>query len=295
MSATSGSRNFVTRFATARAGPYRPSTASTTVAPTVTPTDARGQHPCRIPSPPPGLTSTTVLGRLAGVLVGSGGGADRRTNRLVPGNAGATRYEPSFCTRRQSQSNGASIRSALPDYGYASFESAGGSAVSSGSQEGGSGAQAHAHRPSGHPVRDRDEAIAFYTETLGFSLVVDTPFGDGKRWVEVAPPRGGATVALTESAEILDRGRLTGIVLRSADPRADHATLQVSFFETQPQPPDGHRGPVGDALSTPKWNAPTTAGRLDFGTQRHRLDNSVPMDRTTWHDRCPVVRGLVQR
>jgi Glyoxalase/Bleomycin resistance protein/Dioxygenase superfamily len=116
------------------------------------------------------------------------------------------------------------------------------------------------------PVRDRDEAIAFYTETLGFSLVVDTPFGDGKRWVEVAPPRGGATVALTKSAEILDRGRLTGIVLRSADPRSDHATLKAAQSDVsdliggdgtavlssrrKPQPPDGHRGPVGDALST---------------------------------------------
>ena len=57
------------------------------------------------------------------------------------------------------------------------------------------------------PVRDRDEAIAFYTETLGFSLVVDNPFGDGKRWVEVAPPRGGVTVALTEPAEVFEPGR----------------------------------------------------------------------------------------
>jgi catechol 2,3-dioxygenase-like lactoylglutathione lyase family enzyme len=78
------------------------------------------------------------------------------------------------------------------------------------------------------PVRDRDEAIAFYTETLGFSLVVDVPFGDGKRWVEVAPPGGGATVALTEPAEAFAPGRVTGIVLRSADPRADHATLEAA-------------------------------------------------------------------
>jgi len=78
------------------------------------------------------------------------------------------------------------------------------------------------------PVRDRDEAIAFYTETLGFSLVVDTPFGDGKRWVEVAPPSGGATVALAEPAEAFEPGRATGIVLRSADPRADHATLTAA-------------------------------------------------------------------
>jgi catechol 2,3-dioxygenase-like lactoylglutathione lyase family enzyme len=65
------------------------------------------------------------------------------------------------------------------------------------------------------PVGDRDEAIAFYTETLGFSLVVDTPFGVAKRWVEVAPPRGGATVALTEPADVFEPGPMTGIVLRS--------------------------------------------------------------------------------
>jgi catechol 2,3-dioxygenase-like lactoylglutathione lyase family enzyme len=76
------------------------------------------------------------------------------------------------------------------------------------------------------PVRDRDEAIAFYTETLGFSPVVDNPFGDGKRWVEVAPPHGGVTVALTDPAEVFEPGRPTGIVVRSTDARADHATLE---------------------------------------------------------------------
>ena len=37
-------------------------------------------------------------------------------------------------------------------------------------------------------VRDYDEAISFYTEKLGFTLVEDTPLGEGKRWVVVAPP-----------------------------------------------------------------------------------------------------------
>ena len=78
------------------------------------------------------------------------------------------------------------------------------------------------------PVRDRDEAIEFYTGALGFSLVVDTPFGEGKRWVEVAPPGGGATVALTEPAGASEPGRPTGIVLRSVDVRADHATLEAA-------------------------------------------------------------------
>ena len=40
-------------------------------------------------------------------------------------------------------------------------------------------------------VRDYDEAIAYYTQALGFTLVEDTALQDGKRWVVVVPP--GAT------------------------------------------------------------------------------------------------------
>ena len=38
------------------------------------------------------------------------------------------------------------------------------------------------------PVADQDAAIAFYIDKLGFSLAADVPYGDGERWVEVAPP-----------------------------------------------------------------------------------------------------------
>ncbi|NJN15568.1 MAG: VOC family protein [Oscillochloris sp.] len=37
-------------------------------------------------------------------------------------------------------------------------------------------------------VRDYDEAIAFYCEKLGFSLIKDRALENGKRWVLVAPP-----------------------------------------------------------------------------------------------------------
>ncbi len=37
-------------------------------------------------------------------------------------------------------------------------------------------------------VRDYDEAISFYTTKLRFELAEDTPIGDGKRWVLLAPP-----------------------------------------------------------------------------------------------------------
>lgn len=51
-------------------------------------------------------------------------------------------------------------------------------------------------------VRDYDEAIAFYTRKLGFTLIEDTyqPEQD-KRWVVVAPPGGGgATLLLARAA-----------------------------------------------------------------------------------------------
>ena len=77
------------------------------------------------------------------------------------------------------------------------------------------------------PVADQDAGIAFYTETLGFSLVADVPFGEGSRWVEVAPPGGGAALALVPPQGQYQPGRMTGIALVSADPRADHAELKA--------------------------------------------------------------------
>ena len=76
------------------------------------------------------------------------------------------------------------------------------------------------------PVADQDEAIAFYTSKLGFAVVADVPFGDGDRWVEVAPPGGGAAIALTPPQGDYQPGRMTGIALESSDPRADHAELK---------------------------------------------------------------------
>jgi catechol 2,3-dioxygenase-like lactoylglutathione lyase family enzyme len=51
------------------------------------------------------------------------------------------------------------------------------------------------------PVADQDRAIAFYTEKLGFELRADTPFGNGDRWVEVAPAGAATTVALVTPME----------------------------------------------------------------------------------------------
>jgi catechol 2,3-dioxygenase-like lactoylglutathione lyase family enzyme len=49
-------------------------------------------------------------------------------------------------------------------------------------------------------VREYDEAIAFYVEKLGFTLVEDTDLGDGKRWVRVSPGANGSAELLLARA-----------------------------------------------------------------------------------------------
>lgn len=50
-------------------------------------------------------------------------------------------------------------------------------------------------------VADYDEAIAFYCEKLGFTLVADQPLGAGKRWVLVAPAAGNGAQLLLAQAD----------------------------------------------------------------------------------------------
>ena len=78
------------------------------------------------------------------------------------------------------------------------------------------------------PVADQDAAIAFYTSKLGFTVAADVPFGDGDRWVEVAPPGGGAALALVPPQGEYKPGRMTGVALESPDPRADHVELAAN-------------------------------------------------------------------
>jgi len=50
-------------------------------------------------------------------------------------------------------------------------------------------------------VRDYDEALAFFTQKLGFQLLEDTPLPGNKRWVLVVPPNSsGAALLLAEAA-----------------------------------------------------------------------------------------------
>lgn len=49
-------------------------------------------------------------------------------------------------------------------------------------------------------VRDYDEAIAFFTHALGFTLFEDTDLGQGRRWVLVGPTNSRGTSLLLARA-----------------------------------------------------------------------------------------------
>jgi catechol 2,3-dioxygenase-like lactoylglutathione lyase family enzyme len=60
-------------------------------------------------------------------------------------------------------------------------------------------------------VRDYDEAIAFYTETLGFTLIEDSHQpAQGKRWVVVAPAGSVGTSLLLARATTPEQERIVG-------------------------------------------------------------------------------------
>ena len=54
-------------------------------------------------------------------------------------------------------------------------------------------------------VREYDEAIRFFVDKLGFTLIEDTDLGGGKRWVRVAPATSGGVELLLARATTADQ------------------------------------------------------------------------------------------
>lgn len=78
------------------------------------------------------------------------------------------------------------------------------------------------------PVSDQDRAIDFYIEQLGFEKRADVPFGNGYRWVEVAPVGSPTTIAVVPPPPDTQAGGAnTGIALQTDDIDADHAALKA--------------------------------------------------------------------
>ncbi len=94
-------------------------------------------------------------------------------------------------------------------------------------------------------VRDYDEAIAFYTQALGFTLLEDTALGgSGQRWVRVAPPGSQGTALLlakakgdAQLARVGDQtGGRVGLFLQTDDFWRDHAAMTARGVQFLEQP-----------------------------------------------------------
>jgi catechol 2,3-dioxygenase-like lactoylglutathione lyase family enzyme len=82
------------------------------------------------------------------------------------------------------------------------------------------------------PVADQDAALAFWSD-LGFETRIDGAFGDGGRWIEVAPPGAQTSLALVPRAA----GAAAGIEVSfaTADAEADHAALLQRGVDADPE------------------------------------------------------------
>jgi catechol 2,3-dioxygenase-like lactoylglutathione lyase family enzyme len=77
------------------------------------------------------------------------------------------------------------------------------------------------------PVRDQDRALEFYLDTLGFEKRTDVPYGEGERWVEVAPPGAATTIAIVPPREGESAGVETRVGFTTEDIDSDHENLRA--------------------------------------------------------------------
>lgn len=87
-------------------------------------------------------------------------------------------------------------------------------------------------------VDDQDRAKAFYTETLGFEMVMDMPMGEGgTRWIEVRPPGAQTNVVLFQAAEGFPQpGGMNPALFETDDIKATADDLRAKGVEFPTEP-----------------------------------------------------------
>ena len=77
-------------------------------------------------------------------------------------------------------------------------------------------------------VADQDDALAFYTQKLGWEVRADVSFGEGgaMRWLEVAPPGSRARLALNPPMRDEPGGSSIGV--ETPDVRTEMARLKAA-------------------------------------------------------------------
>jgi predicted enzyme related to lactoylglutathione lyase len=99
------------------------------------------------------------------------------------------------------------------------------------------------------PVVNQDRALQFYTEALGLEKRIDVPFGDGARWIEVAPSGADTPIAICPPGpSVTPGGKDTGISLQTDDIDAYHTQLKDRGVDV-----DGEISRFGDTVPPLFW------------------------------------------
>jgi predicted enzyme related to lactoylglutathione lyase len=88
------------------------------------------------------------------------------------------------------------------------------------------------------PVSDQERAKQFYADQLGFSVEIDSTFGESMRWVMLRPPGSRTAITLVNWFETMPAGSLNGSVLGCDDLEKTLAELTargVTFAEDEIQ------------------------------------------------------------
>jgi len=97
---------------------------------------------------------------------------------------------------------------------------------------------------TGFPVRDQASALDFWVGKVGFETRADLPYGEGSRWIEVAPPGAATRIMLSPapSDETFSVGTMPWGVFETDDIRAAYAILTergVTFTDPPTEQPWG--------------------------------------------------------
>ncbi|MBA3646706.1 MAG: VOC family protein [Gemmatimonadaceae bacterium] len=101
-------------------------------------------------------------------------------------------------------------------------------------------------------VRDYDEAIAFFTQRLGFRLLQDESRGPQKRWVRIAPPGDEETGLLLARAATPNQIKAVGnqsggrvmFFLHTDDFDRDYSAMKSNGIEFTEEPRNEEYGRV---------------------------------------------------
>jgi catechol 2,3-dioxygenase-like lactoylglutathione lyase family enzyme len=81
------------------------------------------------------------------------------------------------------------------------------------------------------PVDDQDAALAYYTDILGFTKLIDVPTPNGGRFLQLAPGTEAATVTLEPATPTTERGAIL-IRFATEDATAAHRALTAAGVDT---------------------------------------------------------------